>query len=147
MNNAWLCVNATDDACADLSCSRCSSEMLGSTYCDGNEVRGCFVALNDLCGLVCEQVTLRVCPSACFVMDGTPDCHVNDSGICSTFACDVQCPPGIAPGETACVGGSIVACAVAPVPGAPCGEICVALDSPCPAGQSCQASPAPVCIP
>ena len=132
-NVALACLPETSPAgCEGLTCRSCGAERVGVAFCDGAEVKGCFVALHETCGVTCLTVPIQQC--------GTADCVESADGAqcpqwvfsswCLEFDCNA-CGASGTSGSVFCSGDEVVACRAVPVHGdqcngqCTCDEICV----------------------
>jgi hypothetical protein len=113
VNVALACVDNTPaEGCEGLECQQCTPEQLGRTYCDGNNVAGCFFAFHSLCGLTCQAVEVEVCGAAgCEETAQGASCidEVFGPDWCTEFDC-ADCGPAGQPGAVFCDGNELVAC-------------------------------------
>jgi hypothetical protein len=117
---ARLCVPATPPAgCEGQGCRAADMDQLGHTFCDGDTVRGWFMATNPRCGLTCQSVVVQDCsPGVCEAKDGNARCNVFTlSTPCDTLPCE-GC--GTAPGSFFCDGPKLTACVAMPASEAVC---------------------------
>jgi hypothetical protein len=121
---ARMCISATPAAgCENQGCHECTD--LGSTYCDGNKVRGCFLAIHPQCGLTCRSLTVTDCDQlGCVVKDGAAQCGTAAlyMGPCVDMDC-AKCGVGL-PGSFFCDGNSLAVCVALPTTHVSCNGEC-----------------------
>lgn len=114
---ARLCVSAIPDpGCEGQGCHECPVGTLGSTYCEGHSVRGCFLATHPKCGLTCRPVSVSECGlRRCLVQEGVAQCDkenlVGPVSPCLRLDC---APCGDKAGSVFCDGGSLTVCVALP---------------------------------
>jgi hypothetical protein len=125
MSLGRICVPAAPPAgCESQGCRDCDLSQLGNTFCDGNRVRGWFLALHPRCGLTCRSILVTDCtPDTCEIFDGTARCAgvANHASPCAALSCS-QC--GAAPGSFFCDGTKLAVCASLPIDDVTCGGAC-----------------------
>lgn len=126
------------ETCQGLSCVDCTSEQMGSMYCDGSEIYGCFFSLHKLCGIVCSKVFVYDCALAgCKQTAVGAECNENvDGDFCTSYSCS-NCDPFVPPGTSECSGNQIVSCLQMPYQSIDCDEICYPDIVSCPNDSVC----------
>jgi hypothetical protein len=116
------------------TCSACDEARIGQTYCEGDAVKGCFLAFNEACGVSCAVVVVESCP-ACETVPGGARCDrsASDGDPCSGRSCSV-CPEE---GQATCDGNALVSCIRATYPGESCEQICILQATECAEGSMC----------
>lgn len=127
------------EGCPEVGCKACTEEQVGKVFCGGVTIMGCFITLNDRCGLTCELVTLQDCyPGQCDATGAAVECKgIYGIDLCTEYPCS-ECAQSLAPGGSVCDGDQVVGCATLPYPGEVCDQICKPQSTPCPAGMTCR---------
>jgi hypothetical protein len=133
LNVARLCVSAIPAVgCEHQGCEDCDLDQFRSTYCDGNAIRGCFLATHPRCGLTCFSLIANDC--------GTQRCveteregarceeQVFSTSPCLSMPCSL-CESG--PGTFFCDGNDLSVCVSLPTNDLYCG------DQPCACPEIC----------
>jgi hypothetical protein len=128
---ARMCVSEIPESgCEGMGCHTCPPGTLGGTYCDGDKVRGCFLATHPKCGLTCRPILVSDCGQAsCVVDNGVAQCPVLAvwGGPCLDLDCSACKGP---PGSFFCDGGSVSVCVAIPTTkvscehGCTCAQLC-----------------------
>ncbi|MFH0902422.1 MAG: hypothetical protein V2A73_17465 [Pseudomonadota bacterium] len=126
MKIARLCLpSVAPSDCDNQGCRDCELDMVGTTFCEEDSVRGWLLAFEPVCGLTCRSVTLAMCnPSTCAETESGAICEnrtflVDD--LCKDYSCS-SC--GDEPGAFYCEDNKLMACLSAPVPVSMCEPDC-----------------------
>ena len=135
------CVSETPiQGCEGFGCSTCDEQQLGATFCDGHVLRGCFLALQPLCGVTCESIAVQDCSTgACEVVDTGARCkdpNGPNGNPCVDYDCNA-CNDRLQPDGSVCDGRQVLECPALPFPGTDCDHICEILSHACPDGWTC----------
>lgn len=148
LNVTQLCVSyPPTEVCASQGCAECGPDILGKTYCNGNQLLGCFIALHPECGITCELVLVSDCgPDGCRGDVGDADCTTGAASPCSERACENVCgPAGIGPGENTCVAEQFATCLSLPFNTGECKDACQLATQACPEPSVCVDDGVPTC--
>ena len=125
--------------CEHRDCSTCEAGNIGRTYCESDTIRGCLVALDPVCGLVCQSVLITRCePDTCEVTQGVVTCTewTDNAPQCSAYRCEF-CPEPTDPQKSSCRDDQVVMCLSMESPDSFCPDLCLLQRYPCPSHMAC----------
>ena len=131
---------------ASCTCKDCEPAQLGRTYCEDLQIKSCFIAFDELCGVSCELVVVQTCVNGCESEAERMACLANGDGggPCWKYPCSACASE---PGTSSCEGGQLSTCTRASYAGEECSELCLPTTTACAANQQCQPEPMAHCGP